>query len=81
MPNTKREKYTTKQCNKTFKKYKFKCTWKYIKNSCVSDPKEKKFWMETKNRFASMHLVAHKVCTLNIQIWDKKTKTTFFENM
>ena len=37
--------------------------------------------METKNRFASMHLVAHKVCTPNIQIWDKKTKTTFFENM
>ena len=35
--------------------------------------------METKNRFASMHLVAHKVCTPNIQIWDKKTKTTFLK--
>ena len=41
---------------------------------CIIAKQKHLKWNKKQNRFASMHLVAHKVGTPNIQIWDKKKK-------
>ena len=72
-----------KQCNNQFQKT-FSVQENWYKNCEVSMPREN-ISKETKktNRYASMHLVAHKVGTPNIQIWNKKRdkKAFSFENM